>query len=101
MDAYLVLLPVGFTLPRPVTRRAVRSYRTFSPLPDPVCTGHRRFSSLLHFPSLRNARPLAGILPYGARTFLPLQAGGDSLAGLFRGGAYRKPAHNDTQSDLS
>ena len=30
---YLVLLRVGFTLPRSVATRAVRSYRTFSPLP--------------------------------------------------------------------
>ncbi len=32
---YLVLLRVGFTVPRTVTSRAVRSYRTFSPLPAP------------------------------------------------------------------
>ena len=30
---YLVLLQAGFTLPRRVATRAVRSYRTFSPLP--------------------------------------------------------------------
>ena len=30
---YLVLLQAGFTVPRTVTSRAVRSYRTFSPLP--------------------------------------------------------------------
>ena len=34
MDSYLVLLRVGFTIATPVTSRAVRSYRTFSPLPD-------------------------------------------------------------------
>ena len=34
MDLYLALLQVGFTLPRRVTTRAVRSYRTLSPLPD-------------------------------------------------------------------
>ena len=34
MDPYLVLLRVGFTIATPVTSRAVRSYRTFSPLPD-------------------------------------------------------------------
>jgi len=33
-DSYLVLLRVGFTLPRYVATRAVRSYRTFSPLPS-------------------------------------------------------------------
>ena len=34
-DSYLVLLRVGFTIATPVTSRAVRSYRTFSPLPNP------------------------------------------------------------------
>ncbi len=33
MLPYLVLLQVGFAVPRRVTTRAVRSYRTFSPLP--------------------------------------------------------------------
>ena len=33
MFPYLVLLRVGFTLPQTVTRCAVRSYRTISPLP--------------------------------------------------------------------
>ena len=32
--SYLVLLRVGFTIAAPVTSRAVRSYRTFSPLPN-------------------------------------------------------------------
>ena len=31
---YLVLLRVGFAMPRGITVRAVRSYRTFSPLPQ-------------------------------------------------------------------
>ncbi len=43
MLPYSVLLRVGFTLPRTVAGRAVRSYRTFSPLPDPACAGHRRY----------------------------------------------------------
>ena len=34
MDPYLVLLRVGFTIATPVASRAVRSYRTFSPLPE-------------------------------------------------------------------
>jgi|GEM_PF-867152 len=34
-DSYLVLLRAGFTVPRTVTSRAVRSYRTLSPLPAP------------------------------------------------------------------
>jgi len=33
MSPYLVLLRVGFTMPQTVTRCAVRSYRTISPLP--------------------------------------------------------------------
>lgn len=44
MNPYLALLRVEFTVPRTVTRRAVRSYRTLSPLPDPTCVGHRRFA---------------------------------------------------------
>ena len=33
MGSYLVLLRAGFTMPRTVASRAVRSYRTVSPLP--------------------------------------------------------------------
>ncbi len=36
MGTYLVLLRVRFTVPRTVTGRAVRSYRTLSPLPVPI-----------------------------------------------------------------
>jgi len=32
-DSYLALLQAGFTMPRSVTSRAVRSYRTLSALP--------------------------------------------------------------------
>lgn len=34
VNPYLALLRVEFTVPRTVTSRAVRSYRTLSPLPD-------------------------------------------------------------------
>ena len=67
---YLALLRVEFTVPRTVTSRAVRSYRTLSPLPDPACAGHRRFALCCTgrgFPP----QALPGTLPYGARTFLP------------------------------
>ncbi len=69
----LVLLRMGFGLLRLVAKCTVRSYRTFSPLPVlPVFTsGHRRYGFLFHFPSRCRARPLAGILLFGARTFLP------------------------------
>jgi len=58
MFPYLVLLRVGFTMPQAVTRCAVRSYRTISPLPylpwgqtfspDPI--QHKAVYFLLHFP---------------------------------------------------
>ncbi len=43
VNPYLALLRVEFTVPRTVARRAVRSYRTLSPLPDPTYASHRRF----------------------------------------------------------
>jgi len=67
---YSVLLRMGFTLPPDVAIGAVRSYRTISPLPDAL-SGNRAVYFLLHFPSARAAQVLPGILPYGARTFLP------------------------------
>lgn len=71
VNPYLALLRVEFTVPRTVASRAVRSYRTLSPLPDPACAGHRRFALCCTgrgFPP----QALPGTLPYGARTFLPL-----------------------------
>ena len=64
------LAPGGVCRAAPVTRRAVRSYRTVSPLPR--APGRRRSAvcSLWHFPAGRPDRPLAGTLPCGARTFL-------------------------------
>ena len=51
---------------------AVRSYRTFSPLPR--LRAYRRYGEavcfLCHFPSGHPDRPLAGALPCGVRTFL-------------------------------
>ena len=44
VNPYLALLRVEFTVPRTVTSRAVRSYRTLSPLPDLACASHRRFA---------------------------------------------------------
>ena len=51
----------------------VRSYRTVSAFlarKPPSAANERESSFLWHFPSGRPAQPLAGILPYGARTFL-------------------------------
>jgi hypothetical protein len=64
----------GWGLPsRPVAGTLVRSYRTVSAFPRGHW-GHGEFSFLWHFPSGRPAQPLAGILPYGARTFLSMQS---------------------------
>ena len=66
------LAPSGVYPATPVARRAVRSYRTFSPLPDPL--PEQRPSAvcfLRHFPWARAPQALPGTLPYGARTFLP------------------------------
>ena len=76
MLPYLVLLRMGFTLPRSVATRAVRSYRTISPLPS----RSRAVYFLWHFPWARAPQALPGTLPAGARTFLPLQAARDCLA---------------------
>jgi hypothetical protein len=68
---YLVLLRVGFTLPPNVAAGAVRSYRTFSPLP--CALRRRRYllcgTSRLAALKLRS-RTLSGTLPCGVRTFL-------------------------------
>ena len=66
---YLVLLHMGFAVPRTVAGRAVRSYRTLSPLPRSLSS--EAVCSLLHFPSRRRASPLTSMLLYGVRTFLP------------------------------
>jgi len=58
-------LPCRTTL----TPYAVRSYRTLSPLPDPLARPSA-VCSLLHWPSAHAAQELPGTLPYGARTFL-------------------------------
>src|ERR1700733_11416585 len=66
---------MGFTLPASVTGAAVRSYRTFSPLPGRNMTPNQAvlFSVALSVKLALSEppRPLAGMLPYGDRTFLP------------------------------
>ena len=66
---------MGFTLPASVTGAAVRSYRTFSPLPGRNMTPDQAvlFSVALSVKLALSEppRPLAGMLPYGDRTFLP------------------------------
>lgn len=59
----------------PVTRSAVGSYSTVSPLPPDAraCGGGLRF--LWHFPQDCSYRALPGTLPCEARTFLPRGVG--------------------------
>ncbi len=66
LAAYLALLRLGVAVPLAVTRSAVGSYPTISPLPhlrEAVCF-------LLPCPSPLGAQALPGSLPGGARTFL-------------------------------
>ncbi|EAR08941.1 hypothetical protein MED297_03592 [Reinekea sp. MED297] len=65
----MVLLQVGFTMPTllPVSRCALTA--PFHPYQARSLAVY----SLLHWPSARAAQTLSGTLPYGARTFLPLQ----------------------------
>ena len=86
---YLVLLRMGFTWPPTLPQTPVRSYRTLSPLPGPEGPPTPKHGthesalavySLLHLPSGHPDRELPGILPCGARTFLPRhKAASDSL----------------------
>src|SRR5580658_8158810 len=76
---------MGFTLPASVTGPAVRSYRTFSPLPGRNMTPDQAvlFSVALSVKLALSEppRPLAGMLPYGDRTFLPPERATASPAG--------------------
>ena len=47
---YLVLLRMGFSLPAAIARAAVRSYRTFSPLPRRSLQNRVAVYFLWHFP---------------------------------------------------
>src|ERR1700754_3603338 len=68
---------------------AVRSYRTLSPLPDPLA-GPSAVCSLLHWPSAHAAQVLPGTLPYGARTFLDTPEGATRLSGRLHRELYGK-----------
>jgi hypothetical protein len=71
------LAPHGVCPANRITAAAVRSYRTFSPLPVEACapTGGTFSVALSVKPALSEPpRPLAGMLPYGDRTFLPPSA---------------------------
>jgi len=55
LDSYLALLRAGFAVPRTVASRAVRSYRTISPLPA-ARTLLRRFTFCCTFRGLTPPR---------------------------------------------
>jgi hypothetical protein len=63
------LAPGGVCRAARVATRAVRSYRTISPLPLPLAR-HLGGIFLLHFPWAHAPQVLPGTLPDGARTFL-------------------------------
>ena len=66
------LAPSGACQHSGLRRNLVRSYRTFSPLPDPRANaGPSAIWSLRRFPSHRCAWALPSALPGGVRTFLP------------------------------
>lgn len=74
----LGLAPCGVYPAAFVAKRAVRSYRTFSPLPL------RAVYFLWHFPSDKISYPSAlsgGALPYGVRKFLPCFCKQERLSG--------------------
>jgi hypothetical protein len=67
------LAPGGVCRAADVATRAVRSYRTISPLPAPLAR-HLGGIFLLHFPWARAPQALPGTVPLGARTFLHVLA---------------------------
>lgn len=100
------LAPDGVYRAVRVTTSAVGSYPTVSPLPD-LREEPSAVCSLLHFPSLSpegyGARPLAGILLYGARTFLDARTHRDCLANFparsIAAAAWSRPGINRHHAD--
>ena len=78
MLPYLVLLRMGFSVPSNVAADAVSSYLAVSPLPFQANLNLGGLFSVALSVALGLAtystQPLAGILPCGARTFLPILA---------------------------
>ncbi len=79
MGSLFGLAPGGVYPATRVTTRAVRSYRTFSPLP-PARAGSA-VCFLWHFPWARAPQALPGTLSCGARTFLPAANATERLPG--------------------
>jgi len=74
----------GVYTANPVTRIAVSSYLTFSPLPKKSWAVY----FLLHCPSSRDVRPLTGIPLYRARTFLHANLFGSDCPANFQNEVY-------------
>ena len=66
------LLRMGFAKPPRSPGPLVVSYTTVSPSPATGLNPWRQYTSLLHFPAGHPARPLAGTVLFGVRTFLDL-----------------------------
>jgi hypothetical protein len=71
MPSLFGLAPGGVCRAAGVAVRAVRSYRTFSPLPRPIHNAPRRFVFCGTFPRLAPAGRYPAPIVHGARTFLP------------------------------
>lgn len=71
MPSLFGLAPGGVCRAASVAGNAVRSYRTFSPLPRPIHNAAVAVRSLWHCPWGRPRRTLSGTVCPGARTFLP------------------------------
>ena len=72
------LAPGGVYPATDVATSAVRSYRTFSPLPARA-EPEPAVSFLWHFPWTHIPQALPGTLPDGARTFLPFRTEGATV----------------------
>src|SRR5690606_31371838 len=86
----------GLPCPAALAPRAVRSYRTLSPLPRALAGGSA-VCSRLHFPSAHAAQALPGTLLCGARTFLGALLRRDCLDRLRR----RRFSHSHRRNALT
>lgn len=68
MCPYLVLLQTGFALPLLLPEARCALTAPFHPY---LKLTPKAVYFLWHFPSTHAAQTLSGVLPYGARTFLP------------------------------
>jgi len=87
---------MGFSLPGAITRPAVRSYRTFSPLlTTEAASGIFSVALSVACALSANPRPLAGMPPYEDRTFLSIPRLPGSSSGCPTAQAHLSMANRD------